>query len=340
MYRTAQRPKAPLTTCRIVFAAIFAFMVAPTCLAENTFEHRTSERRNFSGPCASTADLTLRACKHEVEDDYFIRSAQCENVTAFSLRKECRQAARLQRRESRSNCAEQYQARDQLCALTGNDRYDPRFEPDLFVDPLQIGVTVTQNPYFPLKPGNHWAYVGGEETIDVTVTDRTKLIDGVRCLVVNDVVRIAGEVVEDTDDWVAQDIHGNVWYCGEQVTDFETFPGDQPADPELIAIDGSFKAGRDGAKAGTWVRAAPQIGDVYRQEMDLGNAEDAAQIVSLSGNEMVPAAHCNNGCLVTREFTPLEPGLDAFKHYAPGIGLVLEVGSDGRRVELIDFTVN
>ena len=54
---------------------------------------------------------------------------------------------------------------------------------------------------------------------------------------------------------------GNVWYCGEAVQDFEN--------GELVSLDGSFKAGVDGAKPGILMKAAPMIGDVYRQEFDL-----------------------------------------------------------------------
>lgn len=32
----------------------------------------------------------------------------------------------------------------------------------------------------------------------------------------------------------------------------ESYEGDNPQEPELVSIDGSFKAGRDGAKPGYW----------------------------------------------------------------------------------------
>ena len=44
------------------------------------------------------------------------------------------------------------------------------------------------NPYYPLAIGNVREYVGGEETIRIEVLDKTKLIEGVTCIVVNDVV--------------------------------------------------------------------------------------------------------------------------------------------------------
>lgn len=150
------------------------------------------------------------------------------------------------------------------------------------------------------------------------------------CVVIRDVVEDDGEVIEDTKDWYAQDIHGNVWYFGEAVQDFEN--------GELVSIDGSFTAGVNNAKAGIIMKAAPAVGDVYRQEFSLGNAEDAARVLSLTGSAAVPAARCRRDCLVTRDFTPLEPGVFERKFYAPGVGSILEVNpKTGKRLELVEI---
>ena len=93
------------------------------------------------------------------------------------------------------------------------------------------------------------------------------MIQGITCIVLKDVVDVDGAVIEDTDDWYAQDIDGNVWYCGEIALNFESFEGDDPQDPEVTDIDGSWKAGRDGAQAGILFPYAPQIGEVIRQEV-------------------------------------------------------------------------
>ncbi|MEZ5598950.1 MAG: hypothetical protein R3E84_21685 [Pseudomonadales bacterium] len=39
-------------------------------------------------------------------------------------------------------------------------------------------------------------------------------------------VKVNDELLEDTNDWMAQDIWGNMWYCGEEVKDYEIFEGD------------------------------------------------------------------------------------------------------------------
>jgi hypothetical protein len=288
--------------------------------------------------CTDTANTMLMACRADTEDDFWVTMAQCMNVSDEQARTQCEAGAGTARGEAQAECDAQLAARLEVCGLVGEERYDPDFTAANFVDPDEIGSTVAPNPYFPLTPGTRWVYQGGEETITVIVTDKTKLIGGVTCRVVNDVVEEDGEVIEDTDDWYAQDLTGNVWYCGEIAKNFETFEGDEPEDAELVDIEGSFKAGREGAKPGLLMLANPQVGNAYRQEVALGDAEDVAEVISITGNESVPAASCNNDCLVTRDFTPLEPGVNENKYYARGIGVILEVDEEGNRTELVEFT--
>lgn len=300
--------------------------------------------------CSETARTVLRACRAEVTDDYWIAVGNCLNVGDDDEREECRTEAKLASREGIKECAEQLEARLDVCAAVGEERYDPDFDPSNFVDPREIGSSVSPNPYLPLVVGNKWVYEStfidedGDEVTEVTtveVKDETKLIEGVTCVVVNDVVEEDGEVIEDTDDWIAQDLEGNVWYCGEEVKDYETFAGDDPEKPELVAIHGSWKTGREYAKPGILMFAMPEmeVGTTYRQEVSLGDAEDVAEVLSVMGSETVPAASCSGDCVVTRDFSPLEPGVNENKYYAPGIGLILEVNPDtGVRTELVDFS--
>ena len=77
----------------------------------------------------------------------------------------------------------------------------------------------------------------------VRVTQRTKTILGVETTVVHDVVRIHGRPEEVTNDYYAQDRHGNVWYFGEATKELDRHGN-------TISTEGSFKAGVDGARAG------------------------------------------------------------------------------------------
>ena len=137
---------------------------------------------------------------------------------------------------------------------------------------------------------------------------------------------------------------GTTWYCGEQVKDLESFDGDNPKLPELVKIDGSFKAGRDRDKPGIIFQADPKAGQVYLEEFSLGNAEDVTEILSTTykfgvNHELdrgVPKSLaqqlCAGDCVVTRNYSLLEPGAFARKYYAPGIGAFLEVNPKTRDV--------
>ena len=240
-------------------------------------------------------------------------------------------------RNSWEECSDQRDARRDVCEDLGENPYQPEIDPANFIsNPLEIGTSVTPNPYFSLVPGTTWEYENAEdeETITVSVLEETKVIQDVTCIVVRDVVREGedSELVEDTLDWYAQDIDGNVWYFGEIAKNYE--------DGELIDLDGSWKAGEDGAKAGIIMKAPSQadVGDVYRQEFLLGDAEDMAKILSLSESVSISYGSFDD-VLKTLDYSPLEPDVVEHKFYAPGVGLIKEIKPDtGEVVELVSMT--
>jgi hypothetical protein len=88
------------------------------------------------------------------------------------------------------------------------------------------------------------------------------------------------------------------------------------------------------------MEAAPEVGDAYRQEFFLGDAEDLGEILSTTGSEETPAASCDGDCVVTKDFTPIEPGHIEHKYYALGVGLILELDPEsGERIELVEFEI-
>lgn len=298
-----------------------------------------AKRRKISY-CSQTAKLARSACLTESKDDLLVARANCLNIEDSSDRRECYAEAKEERQDATDECKEVYSSRKEVCDEVGESRYDPEFTAGNFVDPDDIGGSVTPNPYFPLVVGNTWVFEGNGETITVTVTDKTKLINGVTCRVITDVVLVDGEPLEITVDWYAQHSNGDVWYCGEVAQNFEVFEGDMPEEAELVDIEGSWKAGRDGAKPGITMFFSPQVGTTYRQEMFLGDAEDVAEVTSVTGSESVPGGSCNGNCLITRDFTPLDPGVNEYKYYAPGIGQLLEIDAEGNRIELTSFSNN
>ncbi|RMD81182.1 MAG: hypothetical protein D6815_12415 [Candidatus Dadabacteria bacterium] len=282
-----------------------------------------------TGVCMETAIAASKACRAEMRDDFWLAVGLCKNLSSVEPVRRCRRRARQERRDGFEECVAQCTARQDVCRVLGPAPYHPSIDPTNFVDPATVAAN--PNPYFPLVPGTTWQYSDGEETTTVTVTARTKTILGVACLVVRDVVEVGGETIEDTEDWYAQDGAGNVWYFGEIAQGFE--------DGDLVTLEGSWKAGVNGAEPGIIMEANPAVGDFYRQEFLLGDAEDVAEVLSVTGEETVPAASCQGQCVVTKDTSPLEPDVVEHKYYAPGIGVILEKDpTTGARNELVAFT--
>ena len=192
------------------------------------------------------------------------------------------------------------------------------------IDPADFTNQIT-NPYWPMKPGDHWIYretdaAGEVQRNDVVVTNRTKKIMGIDAVVVHDTVRLGGELTEDTFDWYAQDSKGNLWYLGEDTTEYEN--------GKVKTKEGSWEAGVDGAEPGIIMPADPQVGLTYREEYYKGHAEDGAQIISVDALAKVPYGRFDHG-IQTRNFSGIEPDVIEEKIYAKGVGVVLEITVSG-----------
>jgi hypothetical protein len=192
------------------------------------------------------------------------------------------------------------------------------------LDPSEFVPTI-DNEYWPMAPGTRWTLVetdgkGSTSKVHIEVKDRTKLILGIAATIVRDTVSERGAVIEDTRDWYAQDVCGNIWYLGENTKEYE--------DGQVVSTEGSWQAGVDGAEAGVALPGAPTVGLSYRQEYLAGEAEDAATVISLGDQVRVPFAHFKD-VLVTKDYTSLAPRVLEYKFYAPGVGPVEEIGLSG-----------
>lgn len=181
------------------------------------------------------------------------------------------------------------------------------------------------NPWFPLTPGTQFVYKGtkdGKPTRDVVdVTRQTITIAGARCVIVRDLLYEAGKLEERTSDYYTQDRAGNVWYFGEDTAELD-------ASGKVTSREGTWRAGRNGAKAGIYMPAQPHVGQTGRQEYLKGHAEDHFRVVSLTATVRTPFV-TSRSALVTHEWTPLEPGTLDQKVYVRGVGTVKETTVKG-----------
>jgi hypothetical protein len=325
-------------------------------LISNPAAASESDKGSPGNPCGKTAQDILKSCNAGAEDAYWLAIATCDNLPTSNEQKgdnlstsndnlstsnehkgdnlptsneqkACIHLAKQDKKSAIDECKKQYNARLDICASLGGGAYHP------VINPADFSTNI-DNPYYPLKPGTTFIYEGltekGNEHNETTVTNDTTKILGVTCVVVHDKVSVDDAVIEDTLDWYAQDKEGNVWYFGENSRQYEG--------NEVVSIDGSWKAGVNGAQAGIIVKANPKVGDIYRQEFAPGEAEDMGEVLSLTESTTVPFGGLYTNCLMTKDFSALEPDVTEHKFFAKGVGFLQAIDVDtGNGVKLINI---
>jgi hypothetical protein len=201
------------------------------------------------------------------------------------------------------------------------------------IEPADFSAAIT-NPLFPLSSIGPKVFEGEstdpdtgevvEERLESRVLPETRVVAGVTVTVLEEKAFEDGELVELALDFFAQHSDGSVYYFGEEVDNYE--------DGQLKDHAGAWLAGEGANQPGIIMPAAPQLNQTYQQEDAPGVAEDMATVLALDETVTVPSG-TYTGCMKTREFTPLEPGIEEFKWHCPGVGLVKEEG-DGSLLEL------
>lgn len=181
--------------------------------------------------------------------------------------------------------------------------------------------SVIDNPWFPMKPGHQLILQGkanrdGERVarkIVFTVTDLTKVIDGVRSAVVYEVDYTAGEIEEVELSFFAQDDAGTIWFMGEYPEEYEGGKFNKAP---------TWLSGFNGAKAGILIQAQPSLGPSFAEGWgpEVG-WNDRAKVFELGSKTCVPAG-CYDDVLVMDEFNLDEPDAHQLKYYARGVGTV------------------
>jgi hypothetical protein len=191
---------------------------------------------------------------------------------------------------------------------------------------------IVDNAWFPLEPGTRWTWEGhaydDDELIDrkvvITVTDLTKVVDGVRARVVWDLDFNDGTMEESEIALFAQDDAGNVWQVGEYPEEY---------DDGRIVKTPAWIAGVEGAKAGLAMQADPRVGTPSYAEgwgPQVG-WNDRAEIVRTGERVCVPV-DCYDDVVVIKEYAVTEPGAFQLKYYADGVGTI-QVGWGGPKEE-------
>jgi hypothetical protein len=116
-------------------------------------------------------------------------------------------------------------------------------------------------------------------------------------------------VVEDTFDWYAQDKDGKVWYFGEDTRELD-------ARGRVKTTEGSWEAGQHRARPGIVMTAHPEVGDSYREEYQMGVAEDRGRIIRVGETRTTPTDSYHDDVVVP-ERTRLEPKGGELKEDAP-----------------------
>ncbi|HSV68274.1 MAG TPA: hypothetical protein VLJ59_20595 [Mycobacteriales bacterium] len=212
----------------------------------------------------------------------------------------------------------------------------PRFDPADFTHPARIN-----NKWLPLVPGTQFTLDGqlvsdtGElvpHRVVLTVTDLTKVIGGVRTVVLWDRDFNAGQLAEAELAFEAQDNTGNVWNIGEYPEEYEN--------GMFTGAPSTWINGVAGAKGGYGMLAAPAVGTpVYVQgSVPAIKFLDYAQ-VSKTGQQVCVRLGCYRDVLVVDEWSPLDPTSGhQLKYYAPGVGNIRIGAVGGEQQEFLEVT--
>ncbi len=199
-------------------------------------------------------------------------------------------------------------------------------EPTLPVFDAANFTSPKQNPYFPLEIGTSHTLQGtrtdGDPVVEtgvITVQGPGPAILGVPTVLVLDEAFDAGILVERTFDYYAADKDGNVWYFGEDVTNFR-----YDDTGVLLGTDNksAWRAGVNGAVPGISVSGQAQVGlTLFQEHAPVDGAMDYAEILAVDLEITGPAGTFKN-VLKTYEASTVEPDLREYKYYAPGLGMI------------------
>jgi|LauGreSuBDMM15SN_2_FD.fasta_scaffold174902_1 hypothetical protein len=199
-------------------------------------------------------------------------------------------------------------------------------DPTLPVFAAEAFASSKANPYFLLEQGNSRTLKGtrtdGEPIVEygvLTVQGPGPEILGVSTTTILDEAFDDGRLVERTFDYFAADEDGNVWYFGEDVTNFH-----YDATGNLTGTDteSAWRAGVNGAKPGITMPGQAIIGlTLFQEHAPADQAMDYAEVLAVDLVIEGPAGTFSN-VVKTFEGSTVEADLREYKYYAPGVGMI------------------
>jgi hypothetical protein len=200
--------------------------------------------------------------------------------------------------------------------------------------------TKVNNRWLPLVPGTRFVLEGSVNSgggssphqVIFTVTELTKVLDGIKTRVVLDLDLDEGVLQEAELAFFAQDNDANVWSLGEYPEEY--------SDGAFTGAPNTWITGLAGAKGGIMMLADPQVGGPRYVQGSAPRIDflDCGQVFAKSQNICVPA-DCYTKVLVTDENSPLDPDSGhQRKFYAPGVGNVAITAVDDPQAETLQLT--
>jgi hypothetical protein len=192
-----------------------------------------------------------------------------------------------------------------------------------FSDPTKI-----DNKWNPLIPGTQFTLNGQADRgggllpheVLTTVTDLTKVINGVRAVVILEKDINEGTIQEAELNFQAQDNGGNIWNMGEYPEEYENGKFDGAPDVWIAGLD---DAQPGNSMIGNVQLGTPEYLQGWSPEIEF---LDCARVFMMQQRTCVPAG-CYDDVMITDERSPLEPESGhQRKFYAPGVGNV-QVGA-------------
>lgn len=173
--------------------------------------------------------------------------------------------------------------------------------------------SVGKNRFFSLLPGHQLVLQNARAKVVITVLDETKTIGGIETRIVEEREEENGKLKEVSRNFFAIcKEHGDVFYFGEEVDDYE--------DGRLVGHAGAWRADEQGSKAGIIMPGTTLLGARHYQEI-APNAQDRAEILADDVILRTPAGTFKD-CLRVEETSGLDARERSYKTYAPGIGLI------------------